>query len=139
MKNIKEKIDLGLCLKAMEFDPENTTTILDTIQEAWDNGESFLSTDMLDMFGAQREPGNEEQEIQAAVAETEKALRWKIVIPGTIGNLQRADAVSLCNMLAEMDAELTLCGEQLTAREIADRWNKHHPSEEIFPAPGFEL
>ena len=140
MKNIiKEKINLGLYLKATEFDSEHTATILDTIQEAWDNGESFLDVDMLDMFDARREPGNEEQELQAAVSEAEKALRWKIVIPGSIGRLQRADAVSLCNTLVEMDAVLTICGEQLTAREISDLWNKHHPGEEIFPAPGFEL
>lgn len=139
MKNIiREKIDIGLYLKAMGFDPENTTTILDTIQEAWDNGESFLDVDMLDMF-ARREPGSEEQELKAAVEEAEKALRWKIVIPGSIGRIQRADAVSLCNTLEEMDAVLTLCGEQLTAREIADLWNKHHPGEEIFTAPSFEL
>lgn len=139
MKNIiREKIDLGLYLKAMEFAPEKAGTILDTIQEAWDNGESFLSDDMLD-FDAQREPGNEDQELQAAAEETEKALCWKIIIPGFIGRMQRADTVSLCNTLAEMDAVLTLCGEQLTAREIADLWNKHHPGEEIFHAPGFEL
>ena len=139
MKNIiREKIDLGLYLKAREFAPEKADTILDTIQEAWDNGESFLAVDMLDMF-AQREPGSEEQELQAAVEQTEKDLRWKIVIPGSIGRLQRADAVSLCNTLSEMNAGLTLCGEQLDAREIADLWNKHHPGEEIFLAPGFEI
>lgn len=138
MKNIKEKINLVLYLKATEFDSEHTATILDTIQEAWDNGESFLAVDMMDMF-ARREPGNEEQELQAAVSEAEKALRWKIVIPGFIGRLQRANAVSLCNTLAEMDAELILCGEQLDAREIVDLWNKQHPGEEIFPAPSFEL
>lgn len=140
MKNIiREKIDLGLYLKAREFDPEKADTILDTIQEAWDNGESFLGVDMLDMFGARREPGNEEQELQAAVAEAEKALRWKIVIPGTIGKLQRDDAVSLCNMLAEMDAELTLCGEKLAALRIADLWDEQHPDEKLVRAPGFEL
>lgn len=125
MKNIKEKINLGLYLKATEFDSEHTATILDTIQEAWDNGESFLAVDMMDMFD-RREPGNEEQELQAAVSEAEKALRWKIVIPTYISRLQRADAVSLC-------------GEQLDAREIVDLWNKQHPGEEIFPAPSFEL
>ena len=139
MENIKEKIDLALYLKATEFDSERTATILDTIQEAWDNGESFLAVDMLDMFGAQREPGNEEQELQAAVSEAEKALRWKIVIPGTIGKLHRADAVSLCNTLAEMDAELTLCGEKLTAHHIADLWDEQHPDEKLVRAPGFEL
>ena len=139
MKNIKEKINLGLYLKATEFDSEHTATILDTIQEAWDNGESFLGVDMLDMFDARREPGNEGQELQAAVSEAEKALRWKIVIPGFIGRLQRANAVSLCNTLAEMDAELTLCGEQLTAREIADLWDEQHPDEKLVRAPGFEL
>lgn len=138
MKNIKEKINLGLYLKATEFDSEHTATILDTIQEAWDNGESFLAVDMMDMFD-RREPGNEEQELQAAVSEAEKALRWKIVIPTYISRLQRADAVSLCNTLVEMDAVLTLCGEQLDAREIVDLWNKQHPGEEIFPAPSFEL
>lgn len=138
MENIKEKIDLGLYLKATELAPEHTATILDTIQEAWDNGESFLAVDMMDMF-ARREPGNEEQELQAAVSEAEKALRWKIVIPTYISRLQRADAVSLCNTLVEMDAVLTLCGEQLDAREIVDLWNKQHPGEEIFPAPSFEL
>lgn len=138
MENIKEKINLALYLKATELAPEHTATILDTIQEAWDNGESFLSVDMMDMF-ARREPGNEEQELQAAVSEAEKALRWKIVIPAFIGRLQRANAVSLCNTLIEMDAALSLCGEQLDAREIADLWNKHHPGEEIFLAPGFEI
>ena len=139
MKNIKEKIDLALYLKATEFDSEHTATILDTIQEAWDNGESFLTVDMMDMFGARREPGNEEQEMKAAVAEAEKALRWKIVIPTSIGRLQRADTVSLCNTLVEMDAVLTLCGEQLDAREIADLWDEQHPDEKLVRAPGFEL
>lgn len=139
MKNIiKEKIDTALYLKATEFDSEHTATILDTIQEAWDNGESFLSVDMMDMF-ARREPGNEEQELQAAVSEAEKALRWKIVIPGSIGRLQRADAVSLCNTLAEMDAVLALCGEQLTAHTVADLWDEQHPDEKLVRAPGFEL
>ena len=139
MKNIKEKINLGLYLKATEFDSEHTATILDTIQEAWDNGESFLSVgDMLDMF-ARREPGNEEQELQAAVSEAEKALRWKIVIPAFIGRLQRANAVSLCNTLIEMDAALFLCGEQLTAHHIADLWDEQHPDEKLVRAPGFEL
>ena len=138
MENIKEKINLGLYLKATEFDSEHTATILDTIQEAWDNGESFLAVDMMDMF-ARREPGNEEQEMKAAVAEAEKALRWEIVIPTSIGRLQRANAVSLCNTLAEMDAALTLCGEQLTAREIADLWDEQHPDEKLVRAPGFEL
>lgn len=138
MKNIKEKINLGLYLKATEFDSEHTATILDTIQEAWDNGESFLAVDMMDMF-ARREPGNEEQELQAAVSEAEKALRWKIVIPGFIGRLQRANAVSLCNTLAEMDAELTLCGEKLAAHHIADLWDEQHPDEKLVRAPGFEL
>ena len=138
MENIKEKIDLALYLKATEFDSEHTATILDTIQEAWDNGESFLAVDMMDMF-ARREPGNEEQELQAAVEQAEKALRWKIVIPGSIGRLQRADAVSLCNTLAEMGAVLALCGEQLTALEIADLWDEQHPDEKLVRAPGFEL
>lgn len=138
MKNINEKINLGLYLKATEFDSERTATILGTIQEAWDNGESFLAVDMMDMF-ARREPGNEEQELQAAVSEAEKALRWKIVIPGFISRLQRANAVSLCNTLAEMDAELTLCGEQLTAHHIADLWDERHPDEKLVRAPGFEL
>ena len=137
---IKEKIDTGLYLRAMEFNPEKADSILDTIQEAWDNGESFLADDMLDMLiGTQREPGNEEQELQAAVAEAEKALRWKIVIPTSIGRLQRADTVSLCNTLVEMDAVLALCGEQLTAREIADLWDEQHPDEKLVRAPGFEL
>lgn len=139
MEIIKEKIDTGLYLRAMELNPEKAASILDTIQEAWDNGESFIVGDMLDMFDAQREPGTEEQELHAAVSEAEKDLRWKIVIPTFISRLQRADAVSLCNTLAEMEAALSLCGEQLTAREIAGLWNKHHPGEEIFLAPGFEI
>ena len=41
--------------------------------------------------------------------------------------------------LAEMDAVLALCGEQLAARHIADLWDEQHPDEKLVRAPGFEI
>lgn len=125
---------------ARRADAEKAQAIINSIQSQWDDGESFVSTGFAldDMYPCQRERDSAE-EIEAAANALETQLA-QLAIDGVLQSIPKETAAAMCEALENADplASITLYGVEMPVRVFSDRWNKAHPGNEFYMAPGFE-
>lgn len=97
---IINNINADIISKANEANKAETERIVNTYQQMWGNGDSFIANDMAFLFGgAQRSGLNDDEEMAAAVKAAETDLIYKVIIKTWFKDMSRADAVAICNKL----------------------------------------
>lgn len=138
--NILEKISPVIENAARRADVERAQSIIAETQKMWDAGESFVSTGFAldDLYPRQREDDSAE-EAEAAAQSLEVQLA-QLAIDGAMKAILKETASAMCEALESADpfASVTLYGVKIPVRVFADRWNKMHPGNEFYMAPGFE-
>lgn len=137
---ILEKVSPVIENAARRADAEKAQAIIAEAQKMWDAGESFVSTGFAldDLYPRQREDDSAE-EVEAATSALEAQLA-QLAIDGSMKAVQKETAAAMCAALEAADplASITLFGEDMPVRVFADRWNKVHPDDKFYMAPGFE-
>lgn len=76
---IINNINADIISKANEANKAETDRIVNTYQQMWGNGDSFIANDMAFLFGgAQRSGLNDDEEMAAAVKAAETDLIYKV-------------------------------------------------------------
>ena len=100
INTIINSINADILTKANESNKLETERIINAYQQMWDNGDSFIASDMAALFGgAQRSGLNDDEEMAAAVKAAETDLIYKVIIKTWFKDMSRADAVAICNKL----------------------------------------
>lgn len=125
---------------AKKEDAEKAKKIIDGVQDAWENGQSFLSTGNFinDLFPQPRESDSDE-EMAASVKLMQDQLA-DLALDGALRSISK-DAVSvMCRALIDADplASVTIYGIEMPVTELAQRWNKMHPNDKYFMDAPFE-
>lgn len=77
---IINNINADIISKANEANKAETERIVNTYQQMWGNGDSFIANDMAFLFGgAQRSGLNDDEEMAAAVKAAETDLIYKVI------------------------------------------------------------
>lgn len=131
---IINSINADIISKANEANKAETERIVNTYQQMWGNGDSFIANDMAFLFGgAQRSGLNDDEEMAAAVKAAETDLIYKVIIKVIIKtwfkDMSRADAVAICNKLFSSRDSIQIFSATLTANDVARNWNAEHSNE----------
>lgn len=130
INTIINSINADILTKANESNKLETERIINAYQQMWDNGDSFIASDMAALFGgAQRSGVNDDEEMAAAVKAAETDLIYKVIIKTWFKDMSRADAVAICNKLFENRNSIQIFSATLTANDVARNWNAEHSSE----------
>ena len=127
---IINNINADIISKANEANKAETDRIVNTYQQMWGNGDSFIANDMAFLFGgAQRSGLNDDEEMAAAVKAAETDLIYKVIIKTWFKDMSRADAVAICNKLFGSRDNIQIFSATLTANDVARNWNAEHSNE----------
>lgn len=127
---IINNINADIISKANEANKAETERIVNTYQQMWGNGDSFIANDMAFLFGgAQRSGLNDDEEMAAAVKAAETDLIYKVIIKTWFKDMSRADAVAICNKLFGSRDSIQIFSVTLTANDVARNWNAEHSNE----------
>lgn len=124
-----DKIDYLIYLAAYSEDAEKTEEVIQTTQNAWDAGESFLPGLESLLFGKRTEDSEEEVKAAAELLTVKLAV---IAMDGAVKNTPRENMVATLNFMASMSPAGTLLayGQEWTTDELLSTWNNLHPEEE---------
>ena len=87
---IINNINADIISKANEANKAETERIVNTYQQMWGNGDSFIANDMAFLFGgAQRSGLNDDEEMAAAVKAAETDLIYKVIIKTWFKDMSR--------------------------------------------------
>lgn len=125
---------------AKKEDAEKAKKIIDGVQAAWENGQSFLSTGNFinDLFPQPRESDSDEE--MSAAAKLMQDQLADLALDGVMRSISK-DAVSvMCRALIDADplASVTIYGIEMPVTEIAQRWNAVHQDDKLHLEPAFE-
>lgn len=107
-------------------------------QGAWDAGQSFAHSSIVQLFGATTRERDSEEEIDAAVKQLETRLAM-VAIKKTISQMTREECTALVRAMDHFDlgTRINALGEELQSVQIRHIWNEQHPNEApILPTPG---
>lgn len=137
------KIDLEvnptILQAALDEDAARAQAIIDSVQSAWDAGESFvIPPDVISALYPRQRKSDSGDEMSAAVKQAEDALRT-IAIDGALRRLPREAVKAMCTLEdADALAAVKIFGRELPVRHLVGEWNKRHEGEEIWMPPAFE-
>lgn len=125
---------------AKKEDAEKAQRIIEGVQAAWENGQSFLSTGNFinDLFPQTRESDSDEEIASAAKLMHDQLA--DLALDGAMHSISK-DAVSvMCRALLDVDplSSVTIYGIEMPVTEISQRWNKMHPDDKLYLEPAFE-
>ena len=125
---IIDKADYLVYLAAYREDPEKTEETVSSMQDAWDEGESFLPGLENLLFGKREEDSEEEIKAAAELLTVKLAV---IAMDGAVKNTPRENMVAMLNFMASMSPAGTLLayGQEWTPDELLSKWNSLHPEE----------
>lgn len=138
--NIEFSVNPVILQTAKKADAEKAQRIIDGVQTAWENGQSFLSTGIFinDLFPQPRESDSDEE--MAAAAKLMQDQLADLALDGAMHSISK-DAVSvMCRALIDADplASVTIYGIEMPVTELVQRWNAVHPDDKLYLEPSFE-
>ena len=124
-----DKIDYLVYLAAYREDPEKTEETVSSIQDAWNEGESFLPGLENLLFGKRTEDTEEEVKAAAELLTVKLAV---IAMDGAVKNTPRETMVGMLNFMASMSpaGALLAYGQEWPTDALLFKWNSLHPEEE---------
>lgn len=126
---------------AKKAETDKAQQIIDSVQTAWENGQSFLSTGFFvdDLFPSARKADSEEE--VAAAAKLMQDQLSGLALDGAMRCISKAAAVALCSTLVDADpfASIKVYGIEMPITEFARRWNSVHPDDEFCMDAAFEV
>ena len=123
-----DKIDYLVYLAAYREGPEKTEEMVASLQDAWDEGESFLPGLENLLFGKREEDSEDEVKAAAELLTVKLAV---IAMDGAVKNTSREGMVAMLNFMASMSPAGTLLayGQEWTTDALLAKWNSLHPEE----------
>lgn len=136
---IELRVNPAILQAALDEDAAKAQAIIDSVQSAWDAGESFvIPSDVISALYPRQRESDSGDEMSAAVKQAEDALRT-IAIDGVLRKLPREAVKAMCALEdADALAAVKIFGRELPVRYLVGEWNKRHEGEEIWMPPAFE-
>lgn len=124
---------------AKKADASKAKQIIDNVQTAWDNGESFLSASFADDILSSARESDSEEEVAAAAKLMQDQLSG-LALDGAMRAIGKDTVAAMCRALYDADpfAAINVYGIEMSIPEFARRWNAVHPDDKFFPGPAFE-